>query len=163
MSVETPQQDPNPARQGSPRRSWLWKVGVYGLGAAFVQAVWSTFRFARATVSYGPPKKFNLGPLERFAPGLTTFVEGAGVFVKRDEQGVRAMSAVCTHLGCTVRSEGSGFVCPCHGSRYDEEGHVVSGPAPDPLAFYELKQDGKRHLVVDLARPVDPKTRLRGT
>lgn len=144
-----------------PRRSWLWIVGCVGLGGAALEAVWSTLRFARAPVSYGPPRKLNLGPLERFAPGVTSFVESARVFVKRDEHGVRAMSAVCTHLGCTVRSEGEGFVCPCHGSRYDHEGHVVSGPAPDPLAFYDLATDGKRHLIVDLGRPVEPGKRLR--
>jgi menaquinol-cytochrome c reductase iron-sulfur subunit len=143
------------------RRSALFRLGVVSLGAAFLQAAWSTLRFAHATVSYGPPTKLNLGPLERFAPGLATFVESARVFVKRDDEGVRAMSAVCTHLGCTVREEGDGFLCPCHGSRYDKEGKVQGGPAPAPLAFYSLAEDGKKHLVVDLGRPVSPKTSLR--
>jgi len=145
------------------RRSILWKLGAASLGAALLQAVWSTFRFARATVSYGPPTKRNLGPLDRFAPGLTTFVESARIFVKRDEDGVRAMSAVCTHLGCTVREEGDGFLCPCHGSRYDKEGKVEAGPAPSALTFYSLRQDGKKHLIVDLGHPVTPATKLRNT
>ncbi len=145
------------------RRSWLWRLGVASLGAAFVQAVWSTFRFARAPVSYGPSTKRNLGPIDRFAPGLTTFVESARIFVKRDDDGVRAMSAVCTHLGCTVREEGDGFLCPCHGSRYDKEGKVKAGPAPSALTFYSLAQDRKKHLIVDLGRPVTPTTKLRNT
>jgi len=46
------------------------------------------------------------------------------------------ISAKCTHLGCTVdwNPEENAFVCPCHGSRFDENGQVVDGPAADPLA-----------------------------
>ncbi len=42
-----------------------------------------------------------------------------------------AISAVCTHLGCTVDWDAGAqmFVCPCHGSRYDPAGHVTKGPA----------------------------------
>jgi Rieske Fe-S protein len=141
------------------RRAFGLVLGLVGVG----EAVWSTLRFAKAPVSYGPPHKVNLGPLSRFAPGLTTFVPSARVFVKRDEAGVRAMSGVCTHLGCTVREArggGDGYVCPCHGSRYDHEGHVVSGPAPASLAFLELERDARSELIVDLARPVEPSKKL---
>jgi menaquinol-cytochrome c reductase iron-sulfur subunit len=138
------------------RRVFGLALGVLGTA----EAIWSTFRFAKAPVSYGPPRKLNLGPLSRFAPGVATFVHSAKVFVKRDADGVRAMSGVCTHLGCTVREEGEGFVCPCHGSRYDCEGRVVSGPAPASLAFLALEKDAKDDLVVDLARPVEPSKKL---
>lgn len=49
-----------------------------------------------------------------------------------------AISAVCRHLGCTVNwdKEQQSFVCPCHGSRYDNFGHVTHGPAAQSL---ELK------------------------
>lgn len=47
------------------------------------------------------------------------------------------MSAVCTHLGCVVpwNASESKFICPCHGSQYDETGKVVRGPAPLSLAL----------------------------
>jgi thiosulfate dehydrogenase [quinone] large subunit len=47
----------------------------------------------------------------------------------------RAFSAICTHAGCTVSySPDFGFVCPCHGGRYDANtGQVISGPPPSPL------------------------------
>ena len=54
------------------------------------------------------------------------------VAVYRDAQGaVQERSAVCPHLGCIVHWNGAGktWDCPCHGSRFDPEGHVINGPA----------------------------------
>lgn len=45
-----------------------------------------------------------------------------------------ALTAVCTHEGCTVSGfNGTQFVCPCHGSRYTLTGAVANGPAPRAL------------------------------
>jgi glycine/D-amino acid oxidase-like deaminating enzyme/nitrite reductase/ring-hydroxylating ferredoxin subunit len=52
--------------------------------------------------------------------------------VYRDEGGaVHEHSAICTHLGCVVRwnSTEKTWDCPCHGSRFHHDGHVVNGPA----------------------------------
>jgi len=133
-----------------------WVAGV----VATVEAAWATLRFARAPVSYGPPRRWSLGSPERFPAGSAVYDDQAGVYVKRDAKGLRAMSAACTHLGCSVRRQDAGFVCPCHGSRYDEEGRVIGGPAPSPLPHYRLELDRRGKLVVDLNRPVDPKVRL---
>jgi len=47
------------------------------------------------------------------------------------------LNAVCTHLGCVVpwNSSEDKFICPCHGSQYDNTGKVVRGPAPLSLAL----------------------------
>jgi nitrite reductase/ring-hydroxylating ferredoxin subunit len=146
----------------SGRRSILRNLGLAVVGVLGLEATWATLRFARAPVSYGPPRKRDIGPADRFAQGALVLVEDAKVFVKRDAEGIRAMSAVCTHLGCTVRHDDQGLVCPCHGSRYDEEGRVVDGPAPAPLAFLSVERNARGHLVVDLGRPVAADLRLRG-
>eukprot|EP00249_Psilotum_nudum_P006339 c19651_g1_i1 orf=1227-1961(-) len=56
------------------------------------------------------------------------------------------INAVCTHLGCVVPwnpAEGK-FICPCHGSQYNNQGKVVRGPAPLSLALAHVDvQDGK--------------------
>jgi menaquinol-cytochrome c reductase iron-sulfur subunit len=92
----------------------------------------------------------------------------------RDSKTFRALSAACTHLGCTVRAEAieqrdpadpdgrrqvqvNQFSCPCHGSRYAADGANLSGPAPRPLPAFRLHlspDDGQ--LVVDLADEVAP-------
>lgn len=139
-------------------------LGIFGWVAgalATAEAAWATLRFARAPVSYGPPRRWKLGRPEDYAVGSMVYDEKAAVFVKRDPEGLRAMSAVCTHLGCTVRREGEGMVCPCHGSRYDAEGRVIGGPAPQALSYYKLELDKRGGLVVDVSRPEDPNHRLK--
>lgn len=70
------------------------------------------------------------------------------VAVYRDELGsVHACSAVCPHAGCIVRwnpGERS-WDCPCHGSRFDPYGRVVSGPANRGLEPMELEEAGPPH------------------
>jgi glycine/D-amino acid oxidase-like deaminating enzyme/nitrite reductase/ring-hydroxylating ferredoxin subunit len=59
------------------------------------------------------------------------------VAVARGDDGtVRELSAVCTHLGCIVQwnSAEQTWDCPCHGSRFATDGHVINGPAIKPLA-----------------------------
>lgn len=48
-----------------------------------------------------------------------------------------ALGAVCTHQTCTITGfNGQIYVCPCHGSTFDLNGHVLSGPAPTALRQY---------------------------
>jgi cytochrome b6-f complex iron-sulfur subunit len=49
-----------------------------------------------------------------------------------------ALSAICTHQGCTVKGDGGELVCPCHGSVFDLSGGNVSGPAPKPLSQVDV-------------------------
>lgn len=61
---------------------------------------------------------------------------GEKLAVSRNDDGeVQAVSAKCTHMGCTVywnQSEQS-WDCPCHGSRFDSSGNVLEGPAYEGL------------------------------
>jgi len=72
------------------------------------------------------------------APGDGTVLDADGTSTAcyRDEAGhVHAVSAVCTHLGCTVgfnRADRT-WDCPCHGSRFDVDGKVIQGPATEDL------------------------------
>lgn len=52
---------------------------------------------------------------------------------------------VCTHLGCiptqrkNVQISEEGWICSCHGSKYDDSGRIISGPAPKNLEVPEYK------------------------
>lgn len=56
--------------------------------------------------------------------------------VYRDEAGtLHRHSAVCPHLGCIVgwNASTATWDCPCHGSRFDPYGEVLTGPAVSGL------------------------------
>ena len=55
----------------------------------------------------------------------------------------KGFSAKCTHKGCTVNKVADGTIdCPCHGSKYNLDGTVASGPATEPLATQAISVKG---------------------
>jgi Rieske Fe-S protein len=65
----------------------------------------------------------------------------------RDQEGVYAISKICTHLGCIIRATGDAFECPCHGSRFAADGTVTKGPAPQPLPWFKVTRVGGDYFV----------------
>ena len=159
------------------RREFLMRLGIGAGVAGLATQAAASLRSLVPNVSYDAPTTVKLGPPAEFPDGLK-FLPDERLFVFRQGNVFHAMSAVCTHLGCTVRAEalaqpetrevgGSSlrlthrFQCPCHGSRYSGDGGNESGPAPRPLAWYHLTvspDDGQ--LVVDLAQEVGRDFRL---
>ena len=78
--------------------------------------------------------------------GFKTFAFGSqpGILIRTADGQYRALSAVCTHLGCTVQYKNSDHViwCACHNGRYDLDGRNVSGPPPRPLERYVVHVEG---------------------
>jgi Rieske Fe-S protein len=71
------------------------------------------------------------------------------VITQPAEGDFKGFTAVCTHQGCTVNQVTDTIDCPCHGSQFSiEDGSVVGGPAPSPLAEQELVVRGD---TIDLA------------
>lgn len=54
---------------------------------------------------------------------------------------IHTFSAKCTHLGCTVTWNPleQSFDCPCHGSRFFNNGKVINGPANNELEKKQIK------------------------
>jgi cytochrome b6-f complex iron-sulfur subunit len=63
----------------------------------------------------------------------------------------RVITAHCTHKGCVVGWDQSvlEWRCPCHGSRFAPDGHVIAGPADRPLVAPPARLEGDA-LVVPL-------------
>lgn len=137
-----------------PRRTFLtlslgWCSALLALGASLAAAG----RFLVPNVLYEPSRRFKALKPEDYPEG-PTFLPNLRVFLFRKGNSFRAVSAVCTHLGCTVNLAGNGFHCPCHGSVFDQSGTVLGGPAPAPLAWFELTLSRDGHLVIDTSQPI---------
>jgi nitrite reductase/ring-hydroxylating ferredoxin subunit len=67
--------------------------------------------------------------------GQVVDVGGRAAGLYRDGGELRAVSAVCTHMGCHVgwNPVDRTWDCPCHGSRFSADGGVIHGPATEPL------------------------------
>jgi len=68
-----------------------------------------------------------------------------GIVVRTADGEVRAFSAVCTHLDCTVqfKTDTSQLWCACHNGTYDLGGNVVSGPPPRGLEQFTVNMRGE--------------------
>lgn len=52
---------------------------------------------------------------------------------------VKALSAVCPHLGCLIERRGEGFNCPCHVSAFSADGRALEGPSPRAMDPIEVR------------------------
>lgn len=66
------------------------------------------------------------------------------ILIRTPSGELRAFSAVCTHLACTVqyRPDLEEIWCACHNGHYDLHGRNIAGPPPRPLDAYEVAQKG---------------------
>jgi menaquinol-cytochrome c reductase iron-sulfur subunit len=79
--------------------------------------------------------------------GWKIYSESASAWAVKEANGsITAFSPWCTHLGCAYHWDESQrvFSCPCHGSRFSEDGKVLVGPALRPLDRYEVRIEGTR-------------------
>lgn len=144
------------------RRRFLTAVGNSAIGIAALGSVGVTFEFLSPNVLLEIPARFTDGTVDGMQPNTVVFNPEYRVFIFRDAQGFfYALSAVCTHLGCTANWKPEGvpghpegvIACPCHGSVFSKTGEVIRGPAPRHLDRFRMRlEDGK--LVVDTAEPV---------
>lgn len=82
------------------------------------------------------PDKFDIKPGE----AQHVEIDGQKVGAYKDENGdLHVVDTSCSHLGCEVQWNNAEktWDCPCHGSRFSYEGHVVEGPTHHPLKHFK--------------------------
>ncbi len=130
------------------RRDFLKLTTTALLTASGLLGLGGLFRFL-AYQSEPPTKtEFDLGPAADYPSGSRTLVADVPAVLLHTQSGFRALSLVCTHLGCTVAGKADGFTCPCHGSRFDADGRVLRGPAQKPLRSLRVETAASGHLIL---------------
>lgn len=156
---KVPSKDDNAAPEGQAARRkflfWLSSVALFGSGV--ISAI-SNLVFMKPRATYGAPNRFAVGRPDDFPLGTRISMNADHICIVREDAGIAAISIKCTHLGCTVGVSDTGFACPCHGSRFDQDGNVTGGPAPSPLPWYKLSLAPNGDLEVDKGIEIEPGT-----
>jgi cytochrome b6-f complex iron-sulfur subunit len=126
--------DPEPVA----RRDWLGLSSLWAMGGALLFGLVGMLKLPKAAVLASPSKKFRVAIPENLPAGEAFIPPGRSVAIFKDNEGVYAVSTICTHLGCVVKQNPEGFECPCHGSRFAANGEVRKGPAPRPLPWLKV-------------------------
>jgi Rieske Fe-S protein len=95
------------------------------------------------------------GTTDQLPPGTGTVVALGSqpvIVVNSADTGVKAFSAVCTHLGCIVgydAAKSPNIISPCHDGHFSvADGRVLSGPPPAPLAEFQVSVEGDEIFVL---------------
>jgi Rieske Fe-S protein len=136
------------------RRRWLTYLLGTSLGASFVSFLYPVLRFIVPPVTSEP----SLSEIELdvkasdILPNSGRIVPFSGkpVILFRTAAGeLKALTATCTHLACTVQYRGdrSDIWCACHNGVYDTNGTNISGPPPKPLTKLDVAVRGDRVVI----------------
>lgn len=131
------------------RQEFLAWLAWSAVGVPTAMITVGSYRFLVPNVTFGSPRVVKIGDPKDFPPESQTFLPQNRLFIVSSVQGIMAMSATCTHLGCAVGRVEWGYQCPCHGSKFDSSGRVLAGPAPDPLPWLKILQGPDDQLLVD--------------
>lgn len=103
-------------------------------------------------LSYAPTPEqkteFDLGSVDQYPLGSRTSIPEIPALLIHTESGFTALSLACTHLGCTLEPNETGFACPCHNSSFDAQGNVTHGPAVKPLQVLRVEIIDNKNLIV---------------
>ena len=129
---------------------YLLKGGVFALfGAALYPIVRYLAPPRGVELSVSSVVAAKAGELAVNAAKIFRFGNRPGILINTPQGELKAFSAVCTHLNCTVQYEANNSLiwCACHNGKYDLNGQVISGPPPRPLDAYQVNIRGDEVVV----------------
>lgn len=140
---------PEAASPREPDRRVFLKIAAGGLGACYAGMVgYPVYRYLASPVeeaaSAAAVTEVTLDGADAIPSNsalMFKFGSQPAMLIHHEDGGWTALSAVCTHLGCTPSYEPAEkrIFCACHGGVYDPKtGANVSGPPPKPLTPYKV-------------------------
>jgi Rieske Fe-S protein len=138
---------------GESKRSFLKFILSGGLIALAGSVFYPIFAYLKppkqGEVEVTSVKAGKLSEMEKDSGTIVKFGTKPVVLVRTADDELRAFSATCTHLDCTVQfKKDLGLIwCACHNGKYDLNGRNVSGPPPRPLEEYRVVTQGDDILV----------------
>jgi cytochrome b6-f complex iron-sulfur subunit len=138
------------------RRDFFTRLGwgCFGIFTGF--SLLGFLRSAFPRVLFQPPATFKAGFASDYSVGEVSekYKQEQRVWIVREEEGIYAIFAKCTHLGCTPRwlAAENKFKCPCHGSGFYKSGLNFEGPAPRPLDRLKVTVGDDGQLVIDKSK-----------
>lgn len=135
------------------RRDFFSLAGWAGVLAALGASLLGFARFMFPRVLFEPSPQFKAGFPDEYPVGTVSerWKRDERVWIVREPDGLYAILAICTHLGCTpnwLQAENK-FKCPCHGSGFKRSGINFEGPAPRPLERIKIALAPDGQLVID--------------
>jgi len=142
------------SRRGALKALLLAGSGVLAAAGSVLFA--SIARFFFPNEPSASPPVFRAGRPEDFREGEVRWdlARRHRVFLVRENGILYALSATCTHLGCTtvwMQAEEK-FKCPCHGSGFRKSGANFEGPALRPLPRFRIVLGEDGQVLVDKRR-----------
>ena len=134
------------------RRSVLCGIALVAVGLSSESAGAATT--AVGATQSGNKIKFDLAKNKALAKvgGLVQIdlSDGSSLAIIRTAAGAKGISAInlsCTHQGVPVTKQGSGWMCPAHGSQFALNGKLIKGPARSALQKYPVSVSGNSILI----------------
>lgn len=111
-----------------------WGMTSSMISARFLTADIIGHPFPEADI-FSPRRKITGAAMKGLASHSVQMVMGMGKRLlpvqKRKGENGESVIPVCPHMGCRLiwNPEEQTYECPCHGSRFDKEGHLLDDPA----------------------------------
>jgi cytochrome b6-f complex iron-sulfur subunit len=130
------------------KRDFLQWVLAGGVTAFLGAVLYPIFAYLnppkQAEVEVSSVKAGKLSEMEKESGRIIKFGTKPVILIRTANDEVRAFSATCTHLDCTVqfRKDFGMIWCACHNGKYDLNGRNISGPPPRPLDEFRVVIQG---------------------
>lgn len=141
--------DPTPTSVNDGRRDILKWVLSGSILAWFASVLYPIFAYLQPPkqneVVVQSVKAGKLSDLEPDSSRILKFGNKPVILIRTAGNELKAFSATCTHLDCTVqyRKDFGMIWCACHNGRYDLNGRNVQGPPPRPLDAFKVVLQGE--------------------